>query len=187
MPDWTLPSRVANQRAFTLIELIMVMVIIFVLAAIGLARFFDRKAFDADEFAEQSRSMIRYGQKVAVAQNRPVFVLFAGTTVALCFDTACSSTSRVLPAAGSNTGSSATLAACSNTSSWACEAKPTNIVYSVTPAGTTSFYYDAQGRPFAMADAIPSATSTFTPLTITISGDGSSRAVIVERETGYVH
>lgn len=162
------------------------MVVVGILGAIGLGRYFDRKGFDADEFAEQSRAVIRYGQKVAVAQNRAVFVRLDGTSVALCFDTACSATSRVLPAGANNSGSSATLAACGNTTSWACEAKPNNIVYAVAPA-SSSFYFDGQGKPFATADTIPSAASSFVRLTITISGDGSSRAVIVEQETGYVH
>lgn len=176
-----------------MIELIMVMVLIGILGAVAMGRFFDRKGFDADGFAEQSRAMLRYAQKVAVAQNRAVYVRLNGTSVALCFEPACAAANRVLPAAGANSGSSATLAACGNTAAWACEAKPAGITYVLAPtsgygSGDASyFYFDAQGKPYASANSYPSAMSSFLPLTITVAGDGGSRSITVEQETGYVH
>jgi MSHA pilin protein MshC len=179
------------QTGFTMVELIVVMIIIGILSAVGLARFIDRKSFDADEFVGQAKSMLRYGQKVAIAQNRPVYVRLNGASIALCFDSACASANRVQAPGGTNTGSSATLAACSNDSKWQCEAVPANVSYTLAPSAPYTgannfFYFDALGKPYAAADATTSATSTFAPLTISISAD-STRSIVVEQETGYVH
>lgn len=178
-----------GQRGFTMIELIMVIVIMGILSAIAVGRFFDRKSFDAEEFAAQSKGMLRYAQKVAIAQNRPVYVRLDGAGVALCFAAAtpCAAASRVLPAAGGNSGSSATLAACGNTTAWSCEANPLGVTSALTPAAASGFYFDAQGKPFAATDAYPSSSSAFATLSMAIAGDGMSRSVTVEQETGYVH
>lgn len=168
-----------------MVELIMVIVLMGILGAVGVTRYFDRKTFDASEFIDQAKSMLRYAQKTAVAQNRPVYVRLNGASVALCFDAACNT--RVLPAAGTNSGNSLTLAACNNATAWACESKPANITYVLAPSATTSFFFDPQGKPFSVGDTYPGLTSSFATLTMTISGDGSSRTITVEQETGYVH
>ena len=68
--------KLAGTRAagFTMVELIMVIVIVGVLAAVAASRFFVRTGFDVAAFAEQVRAMARYAQKLAVAQNRVVWV-----------------------------------------------------------------------------------------------------------------
>ncbi len=171
----------------------MVMVIMGIMVAVGLSRFFDRKAFDADEFVEQSRAMLRYGQKVAIAQNRPVYVRLDGGSLALCFNTTCSAGNRVQAAANTNSTGSATLAACNADTTWACEAKPANVSYTLSPAAAYAgannyFSYDALGKPFAAVDSpTSSVSSSFAALTFTVVVDGVGRAITVERETGYVH
>ena len=175
-----------GQRGFTLVELILVMVIVGILAAIGAARFFDRASYDADAYTEQMRALIRYGQKVAIAQNRPVFVRLNGSSVALCFGgTACAEASQLRPPAGNNSASAATATACASTR-WACEGNPAGIAYSTGPA-LSAFYFDPLGRPCAVGDAVDALVSTFQKLTISVSGDGSTRAIVVEADTGYVH
>ena len=185
-------SCVCRQRGVTLVELITVLVIIGVLGAIGATRWFDRSSFDADAFTEQSRAMLRYGQKVAIAQNREVYVRLNGDSVALCFANTCSSASRLIAPSGANSGSKRTLSACTNSTSWYCEGKPEGITYALVPAsqyfGTLNFFYfDAQGKPFAGGDAPGTPTSTFQRLQMNIGGDGLTRTITVERETGYVH
>jgi MSHA pilin protein MshC len=182
----------SRQAGFTMIELITVMIIIGILSAVGMMRFFDRKGYDADEFVGQAKSILRYGQKVAIAQNRPVYVRLNGASVALCFDSACTAANRVQAPGGANSGTSATLAACSNDGKWQCEAVPSNVSYALTPSAPYSgannfFYFDALGKPYAAVDATTSATSTFAPLTISVSADGTARPIVVEQETGYVH
>ena len=182
---------VAGQRAhgFTIVELVTVMVILGLLAAVAMPRFFQKDSFDARSFADQNVSMLRYAQKLAIAQNRPVFVLLNGSRIALCFSAACdaagSESMRVLPPAGGNSGRSATLAACANATAWLCEGAPDKISYSV-PLEAAAFYFNALGRPFKAADVEP--VSTFPArVSIGISGGGIPRTIVVEGETGYVH
>ncbi|MES2325325.1 MAG: prepilin-type N-terminal cleavage/methylation domain-containing protein [Pseudomonadota bacterium] len=174
-------SRSTQERGFTLVELVLVIVIMGIMGALAASRYFDRSSFDASSYTEQVRAMLRYGQKVAIAQNRPVFVRLDGTSVALCFSSTCAGQQVIAPS-GNNSRSSATVAACVS-STWACEAKPDGV----TMTAASTFYFDPLGVPFAGTDAVGSVTSTFAKQLITIAGDGSNRIVTVEAETGHVH
>jgi MSHA pilin protein MshC len=57
------------QRGFTLVELILVMVVIGILAAVVGPRFFSRDVFDERIHFEQALAAVRYAQKVAVASG----------------------------------------------------------------------------------------------------------------------
>lgn len=181
--------RNAREPGFTLVELIIVMVVIGVLATIGVSRFFERQSFDTRTFVDQTQFMLRYAQKLAVAQNRPVYVRLNGSSVALCFNYSgsgdCSSGNFVLTPGLSNSRSTVTVSACASSSTWYCEGVPAGVSYTATPA-TSYFYFDAQGAPFTSLDISPTPTSTFTRLQIRITGDGN-HDIFVEPETGYVH
>ncbi|WP_317205627.1 type II secretion system protein [Janthinobacterium sp.] len=189
-PMTVLPFRIPAQAGFTLVELIAVMIIAGILAAFAMPRFFERKLFDARNYADQSKAMLRYAQKIAIAQNRSVFVRLDGQSVALCFnyqsDPACSSGNRVRPPSGGNSASGTTLAACSGASDWNCEGLPAGVSYARAPA-YTSFYFSALGRPYASTDADGVLVSTFATTVLTVSGGGSDYPITVEAETGYVH
>ncbi len=173
------------SRGFTMIELVTVIVLVGILAAFAAPRFVQNEVFDARTFTDQNLSMLRYAQKLAIAQNRPVFVLLSASRIALCFSAACEAPNRVLAPGGGNTGSPATVAQCGANRSWFCEGKPVNVTYGVPQAGI-ALYFNALGRPFLGTDTDPS--STFTKLSIAIGGGGGpARSVMVEAETGYVH
>lgn len=170
-----------QARGFTLIELIAVMVVMGILGAVAASRFFGNSSVDSRTYADQLAATLRYGQKMAIAQNRNVYARLNASGVALCYQSDCAVGARVLAPAGGNSASSTTQAACAD-ATWACEAPPSGVAVGVT----TQFYFDPVGKPFALADVPPTPTSTFATLTVPVTGS-AARSVIVEAETGYVH
>lgn len=170
-----------SQRGVTMVELIAVVVIIGVLGTIAATRFFDRSSFDADTFAEQTRAMLRYGQKLAVAQNRPVYALIDADRIALCFERECTGGARVTAPSGANSGSALTLKHCDTSGSWFCEGAPEGVTQ--TFSGPASlFAFDALGKPYNVTTT--GALANFQRVKVTIAGN---RVITVEPETGYVY
>jgi MSHA pilin protein MshC len=95
-----------NQRGFTLIELIMVMVIVGIMAIFVAPRFFDANVFQARGFSDQVQATLRYAQKEAIAQHRLVCAALAATSLSLTIaNTSAAVTctpSLLLPAGGSS-------------------------------------------------------------------------------------
>lgn len=126
------PFRLAG---FTLVELVVTMILLGILAAVAIPRFFDRATYDARAFLDETRAALRYAQKAAIAQRRTV-----------CVDaTAASLTLRIRSSEGAG----------------ACDldlAGPTGVSpHTVTaPTGSgyasfASFSFSAEGRPSAPA------------------------------------
>lgn len=161
------PSQRSN--GFTMIELVMVMVLAGILAIAVIPRFADKSTFDTRGFFDQSVAMLRYAQKVAIAQRTPVCVSANAATQSIFLYYA------AVPVSASPCTSAAELA---NPVINPAE----NIGFlktapsGVTLSATVVFYFDALGRP-----------NPNNPHTITITGDGVTQTIQVEAETGYVH
>lgn len=154
------------QHGFTLTELITIMVILGILAAVAAPRFFDRGSFDSRGFYDQTISTLRYAQKTAIAQRRFVCVALTGSSLTLTID----------PTAP---GAAHTAATCPGNALTSPEGNspfvltaPSGVTLAYTPV-ITGLSFDALGRSSLAAQQ-----------KITVSGYGD---IFVEMETGYVH
>jgi MSHA pilin protein MshC len=132
------------MRGFTLVELVVIIMILGILAVVVMPRLTDSSAFDARGFSDELAALVRFGQKVAIAQHRNVYVVTSGGAVSLCFDAACSQPVPN-PAGGNFT-----------------KAAPSGV--SLTGA---SLSFDALGKPSAPATFTVGATG-FTSRTLTV-------------------
>jgi len=115
-------------HGFTLVELIVVMAIAGILAAVAMPRLVGRNGFDSRGYADQLAATVRYAQKLAVAQRRDVFVHVTAGQASLCYLAAAPCTTPAPGPGGENP--------------YAVTA-PAGVVLS--PATTLGF--DAGGRP----------------------------------------
>ncbi|MDO8890857.1 MAG: prepilin-type N-terminal cleavage/methylation domain-containing protein [Sulfurimicrobium sp.] len=78
-----MPRQCKQASGFTLLELVVILIVIGILAITVLPRFFDQNDFYARGFYDETLSVLRYGQKTAVAQRRQVCVAFSATRITL--------------------------------------------------------------------------------------------------------
>ena len=166
MQAMTACPRINAQRAFTLIELIAVMIIIGVLAVAAIPRFFDRKTFEERGFYDQVISTIRYAQKPAIAQHWFVCVTFPTTsTMTLTFGDTSACSGNIL-------------------------ASPSGIPYPVDGRGSVfnplpaAFSFDCLGRPRTGGGGTCGDGGASARQTIQIQ---NMPIITVEQDTGYVH
>ncbi len=75
------------SRGYTLVELVTVIVILGILAAIAVPRFADQVVFEERGFYEEVVAALRYGQKIAVGSGCPVQVSIDASGYALAQQT----------------------------------------------------------------------------------------------------
>lgn len=167
-----------RHRGFTAVELILVIVLVGIVSAVAMTRFFDRRVYDAETATEQLRSILRYGQKLAIARHRDVFVQLAPNRVALCLrnENPCAPANRVRAPGGENSWSEATRAAC-GVRDWMCEGRPVGVT---ADANLATIRFDPLGQPLQAVGDLPAE------LRVTIAAGGNTRTVNVAAETGYV-
>lgn len=77
-----------RQRGVTLIELVLVIVLLGILSAV-IGPQLTRTGVDGRNFFDRTVNSIRYAQKLAIAQRRPVFVCINASSVAVGFAAGC--------------------------------------------------------------------------------------------------
>lgn len=170
----------AHRRGFTTIELIVVLVLVGVIAAIGAARFFDRGAFDTYAYGEQVRAMLRYAQKSAIARNTPVYVRFEENRISLCHANpanGCAPAWLVANPGGFSGGDEASRTQCGS-ANWYCIGRPPGIAWSTTPSPEW-LMFDALGRPLLSGGQASG-------LLLAIGAGRDTVTISVTQETGYV-
>ena len=158
-------TRGPAAAGFTLVELVIVLVVAGVLAAVGTSRFFGVRDFQARGFYDETRAAVRYAQKRAVASGCDVEVNVGPGGFALRERSGCAS--GAFTRAVRKPGSGGAFAA----------SPPPRV-----PVGRMDFYYDPLGRP---RDVASGAVLTASP-SVTIGGH-TPRTLTVEHETGFVH
>jgi MSHA pilin protein MshC len=166
-----------TQRGFTLAEVIIVMVLTGILAAVALPRMFNMDQFSARGTHDFVGASLRYAQKSAIAMRRNVCVGITATQMSVTY---ASTSGAGQPCAASNL-----LIEPGNGVSYIALTSDTNSsVYkalSKAPVATpANLVFDAQGRPL-------SATSVPLTAALTISVTGYATPITIEPETGSVH
>lgn len=113
-----------------MVELILVIIVAGILAAVAAPRMLGRTGFDTRGFADQLAATVRFAQKLAVAQHTDVYVQLTANDATLCYDAACAT-----PAPGPGGEKPYTVSA------------PSGVA--ITPA--TTLHFDAGGRPVNLA------------------------------------
>ena len=160
-----------RQHGFTMVELIMVMVMVGVLAAIGIPRLMGGNTTGAMVFGDQVASALRHAQASAVAHRRLVCVGLTARTVVLSIRTA-----FTVPSATETTPCGTPLKGVDNG------------MYDSTDS--TVSMIDAPAQLYFQPDGTISGAPAGTPLgqvRIKIALDGQTQRIIVaEGSTGYV-
>lgn len=157
-----LVKRNFSQSGFTIIELIVVMIVVGILAATMLPKFYGRHGFEERGFRDEIVAALRYAQKSAIAARRTTCASFSTTPAHVSFRV-----SNDFGAADCTTGSALN----GSDGQPLIVSAPSGTSFSSAPA---SVIFDAAGRPNAAAS-------------ISVSGLSSGLAITVEAETGYVH
>jgi MSHA pilin protein MshC len=159
-----LPGRQQRARGFSLIELVLVLVVLGVLAVVAAPRIFNTGGFSARGFHDENLALLRYAQKMAVAQRRTVCVGFAANSATLRIASAASVSTCDTDLVGPRGESPGTIVAKSG------------VGYTATPA---TLHFDGLGQPMNSSGIVLAAVSQ-----LQVAG---SPAIRIEPLTGYVH
>lgn len=157
-----------TQIGFTLVELVVVIAVISILSATAMPRFVAKETFNTRGDAGAFVSAMRYAQKTAVAQHRPVYCLVNTATrnVRVCYDNTCAS-GVIDPV--TSAGFNHTLS--------------DSVVLSASDQTTIGF--DKLGRPISSAASLLTGNQVFTVQNAIQASQAITITVVAE--TGYTY
>jgi len=157
-----------HNSGFTLIELVMVIVLAGVLAAIAIPKFFDPGVFNNNGFRDQVIASLRYAQKAAIAQHGFVCVAFTSNAVSLT--------------TGASAACGTLLANPSGNGGYLVQSGQSS--FSPVPG---NFSFDWMGIPRSPGMGTNSDTVGVLTAAQTVSIKGAAAVITIEQETGFVH
>ena len=165
-----------KHSGFTMVELVVVLFIVGVLAAVAAPRFFVKQAYSDRGFYDQTLAITRYAQKSAIALRRNVCVNIASPSINLTYASAAAGSCSVAVC-----GSTAfTCSACDTALPSPVAGPIAGLAFTISaPSGVTL----SSSSPTIIFTALGSVSSASATTTITVS----SRTITVETGTGYVH
>jgi MSHA pilin protein MshC len=152
----------AEQRGFTIVELIVVLIVLGILSAVMLPRWRGETGFEERGFRDQVAATLRYAQKSAIAARRTVCASFTTAPSVMTVTISTAQGVATCAAGGPLVGPDDHNVVLAASSPAAFSAAPVSIIF------------DAAGRPDA------AALISFAGLPVALS-------IAVEAETGYVH
>jgi MSHA pilin protein MshC len=156
-----------RAAGFTLVELVTILVVAAILAAVAAPRFMQREAFEERGFLDATFSILRYAQRVAIAERREVCVALTASTVALSLN----------PLTTPSAACTADVGAPGESAAYAI-AVPAGLTLALT-FPNASFRFNGLGQP------VDNAGAALGDQTITLTGS-TVRTITVWGQTGYV-
>ena len=168
-----------KQSGFTLVELVMMLVILGVLSATAIPKFFEKSVYAERAFFDDVLHAVQYAQKLAVATGCGVRFSISSNSYSLTrrgasSSTACPTSGPVFSLAVPHPGSTENdceVGGTFTTDYWGCEeGVALSAINSVTSASAASIDFYPKG------DASINATITV-----------ASKTIVVVKETGFVY
>ena len=159
-----------HQHGFTLVELVLTIIILGIVSAVALPKFFSQSTFDERYFHDDLLSATRYAQRLAVASGCMVRLSVSTSGFSLVQDSNCNLS---FPSYG------LTVTRPSDSEAFSNNDRPANLTIS---SSESDYFFLPQGG------AVDSGGASVGNATITLSGSGSiNRVIRIDGGTGYAY